>query len=93
MTDGNAIEFLIDDIDPIDFLIADNQESLPMDLGTPLVITGVFPDYEGVYHVTPSDEVQILSTRNTSMYENVTIDPIPSNYGRVTYNGTFITIS
>lgn len=45
------------------------------------------PEYEGATEVTPTNEVQILETRNTSVRENITINPIPSNYGRISWDG------
>lgn len=54
--------------------------------------TGGLP-YTGDYEVTPSDEIQVLATQGKSMSQNVTINPIPSNYGRITWNGSFLTVS
>lgn len=49
--------------------------------------------YTGDYVVTPSQETQTLETENKRMTGNVTINPIPSNYGLITWNGAFITVS
>ena len=35
----------------------------------------------------------MLETENKRMTGNVTINPIPSNYGLITWNGAFITVS
>ena len=51
------------------------------------------PEYEGSYEVTPSAEEQTLNTDHLYMVHNITINPIPSNYGLVTYNGSIITVS
>lgn len=51
------------------------------------------PTYRGAYEVTPSDTQQILSTENMRMEHNVVINPIPSNYGLITWNGSFLTVS
>ena len=51
------------------------------------------PTYDGAYEVTPTEEEQILATAQKIMARNVTVAPIPSNYGRITYNGTTITVS
>ena len=50
-------------------------------------------EYQGPYSATPSEEVQTLSTANTILVQNITIDPIPSNYGLITWDGTTITVS
>lgn len=57
-----------------------------------ITITGTEP-YEGEYHVTPSASTQTLLTEGLRMTQNVTIDPIPSNYGLITWNGSIITVS
>lgn len=51
------------------------------------------PPYEGETAITPSSETQVLQTKNFRMTENVTVNPIPSNYGRITWNGSIITVS
>ena len=51
------------------------------------------PAYEGDYTVTPSAETQTLDTRNLRMTDNITINPIPNNYGLITWNGSTITVS
>ena len=51
------------------------------------------PAYDGPYSVTPSAEAQTLETNGKRMTGDVTIGPIPSNYGLVTWNGAYITIS
>lgn len=49
--------------------------------------------YTGTYHVVPSNEPVTLFTKDRSMLENVIVDPIPKNYGLITYNGFSITVS
>ena len=49
--------------------------------------------YEGAYTVTPTQEAQVLATAGKVMLEDVTIDPIPQNYGLVTWNGSVLTVS
>lgn len=51
------------------------------------------PPYEGETKITPSSETQVLQTKNFRMTENVTVNPIPSNYGLITWNGSIITVS
>lgn len=54
---------------------------------------GVMPTpYSGRVVVTPSEEVQTLETAGLSMPENVVVNPIPSNYGRIEYNGTTLRV-
>lgn len=49
--------------------------------------------YTGSYEVTPSQETQVLNTYGLGMSKNVTINPIPSNYGLITWNGSYLTVS
>lgn len=50
-------------------------------------------EYEGAYTVTPSSERQILKTNERVCLGNIAIEPVPSNYGLITYDGTVITVS
>lgn len=50
-------------------------------------------EYEGSYEVTPTDQAQTLLTADKILAANIVIDPIPNNYGLITYNGSTITVS
>lgn len=52
-----------------------------------------FPEYSGETTFIPSQEMQTVQTQNTILRENIVINPIPNNYGLITYNGVFITVS
>ena len=43
--------------------------------------------------ITPSTETQTVGGANVMMKGAITVNPIPSNYGLITYNGTTITVS
>ena len=49
--------------------------------------------YTGEYEVTPSAESQALDTIGKRLTANVVINPIPSNYGLITWNGSVLTVS
>lgn len=49
--------------------------------------------YPGPYTVTPTEEPEILQTRNRLATENVVVDAIPTNYGRLTWTGNILTVS
>lgn len=49
--------------------------------------------YMGPYTVTPSQDTQIVHVKDLKMVQNITVEPIPSYYGRVSYNGSVITIT
>lgn len=67
------------------------SENINASISLPNTVGGQY--YHGSYTVTPADEVQILETKNLQMTDNVTINPIPSNYGKITWNGSFLTVS
>lgn len=87
-----GIDFQIEDEPEIQFEI-DDEDGIDFETGDPVILSSVFPDYEGAYHFTPSPETQTLETRNRVMRERIVIDPIPRNYGLITYNGRTITVS
>ncbi|MCR5448464.1 MAG: hypothetical protein K6F23_03640 [Solobacterium sp.] len=74
----------------------DGQCSITSQLdGNPFTVLKVkeFDYYVGAYEVTPSANIQTLSTADLMMQDNVTINPIPSNYGLITWNGSALTVS
>ena len=48
--------------------------------------------YDGGYEVTPSEEAQTLNTAGCVLSKDIVVDPIPLNYGRITWNGTVLTV-
>ena len=70
------------------------QEILDGEFGAFTTIrSGAYPAYTGPTEITPSNETQTLITAQTSVLDNITIKPIPSNYGLITWNGSTITVS
>ena len=54
----------------------------------------IYPEtYTGETSVTPSEEEQVLLTNGLYVPSNITVAPIPSNYGKITYNGSTILVS
>lgn len=51
------------------------------------------PDYEGPYEVTPGPRAQVLPTSARALWGDLTVAPIPSNYGLITYRGSILTVS
>lgn len=69
-----------------------DHPGLVMRIGAPLTNVEI-PAYEGSYTVIPGTVAQVLQTAGKSMAENVTVGPIPQNYGLITWNGSIITVS
>lgn len=86
----DRLSFTLASAEALSFELASNA-SMEFDLETPNVI-GV-NTYDGPYEVTPSTETQTLATDNLLMTDNVIINPIPSNYGLITWNGATLTVS
>ncbi len=54
---------------------------------------GEAPAYEGEYTLTPTEDTQTLPTDGRLMAADVVIEPIPTNYGRIEYDGVGITLT
>ena len=74
-------------------LIVDDGDAYDVDLDTVIKIVTVTGDmYEGPYEVTPTLETQMLSTRNKTMRDDVTVFEIPYAEVGNTAGGTTATI-
>ena len=74
----------------------DMSLNIPVDgeAGTVIKVTEHdLPVYSGQTEVTPSEETQVLQTANKTVLHNIVVNPIPSNYGRITWNGSTLTVS
>lgn len=49
--------------------------------------------YTGSVVITPTQAAQTLETAGLTLDENITVNPIPNNYGLISYNGGIITVS
>ena len=84
--DNSKTEFLFD-------IEQDNHE-LTLQCDTVIEATSKnIPKYEGDYEITPADEAIIMETKDLMMLDNVTINPIPSNYGKIGWNGAYLTVT
>lgn len=55
---------------------------------------GILPgDYEGEYRFTPSASAQTIPTAGKTLTLDIIVDPIPENYGLITWNGSSLTVS
>lgn len=52
-----------------------------------------YPLYDGEYAFTPTTEAQTIETNGFALLDNITIAPIPNNYGLITWNGSTLTVS
>lgn len=70
----------------------DSLKAYEVGLDMNVVIGGGTP-YSGSYTVTPTQYAQTLNTAGKTLQRNITVEPIPSNYGLITWNGATLTVS
>lgn len=58
-----------------------------------IVHEGAYPAYTGDTVITPSQTTVVLPAANTTVYTDIVINPIPSNYGLIAWNGSALTVS
>lgn len=51
------------------------------------------PAWTGELEYTPTDETQVIQAAGHVFGDNITINPIPSNYGLITWDGSVLTVS
>ena len=80
-------------IEPTDIsLNIDTDKVVPLSLDTQIVVTAG-EHYQGEYTFIPSNEAQVVQISGLVAEQDITIEPIPSNYGLVTWNGSVLTIT
>lgn len=52
-----------------------------------------YPTYDGPTEFTPSRESQVVETTEHVLLADIVINPIPSNYGLIQWNGAVLTVS
>lgn len=66
-------------------------EIVPVELDTKIVLVGG-EHYHGPYEFTPTNRQQVIPIGGQVADLNIVINPIPSNYGKVSWNGSFLKI-
>ena len=51
------------------------------------------PTYDGSYEFTPSDSEQVIEIEEKKATANIVINPIPEGWGKITWNGSILTVS
>ena len=75
-----------------DLSVAETNIPIQIDVETP-VVAGIEKEYEGEYDITPTNTAQVFSTEGKRCPHNFIVEPIPQNYGLITYNGSTIIVS
>lgn len=72
--------------------IYDDSMTFDGEIGTAIIVQN-FPNYDGAVEFTPVDTTQTIATAGKVLSQNITINPIPSNYGKISWNGSVLTVS
>ena len=51
------------------------------------------PEYPGPYEITPTQQTQTITAHGMKMNQDIVVNPIPSNYGLITWDGSTLTVS
>lgn len=57
------------------------------------VVNADADEYDGPYEATPTASAQTFATTGKLMVREFTVNPIPSNWGLITWNGSTLTVS
>lgn len=49
--------------------------------------------YSGDYVITPSEEEVVIDAKDRYFTGNIIVNPIPSNWGKISWNGSVMTIT
>lgn len=74
-------------------LTVDNS-TFSMGVEAPIIVQATpIPVYEGEYEIAPTAEAQTIPVHGYRFEQDLIIDPIPSNYGLIAWNGSTLTVS
>lgn len=65
---------------------SESQQSINLRFQGYIGITTDADPYTGVYEATPTNSVQVFETATKMMGKNFVVNPIPKEYGLVTYD-------
>ena len=76
----------------IPVMVGELSADIPVAIGVQVVVVGA-DNFDGEYEYTPSEEMQVIPIYGKRATQDITINPIPSNYGRIDWNGAVLTVS
>ena len=65
---------------------SEDDQEIDADFGEVQVVETGGEPYEGDYAVTPKAEKQVMLTKGKYMVDDVVVNPIPQEYGLITYD-------
>ena len=87
----NSIALHVEEGQRVGLHVADGA-LIDLDVGGSMYAVGP-PIYRGSYEVTPTQQAQILETEGRQATENIVVNPIPNNYGLITWDGSKLRVS
>ena len=79
--------------DPVvNLTVEENSQEIEVEVATAIHVVEA-EHYHGSYEITPSSTAQVVPIVGLVADDNIVIDPIPNNYGLITWNGSVITVS
>lgn len=73
-------------------LTVQDSDSAALEVGGSMYAVGP-PLYPGPYEFTPTQSTQVVEIDGKRADRDVIINPIPSNYGLITWDGSVLTVS
>ena len=70
-----------------------DSDALSVSFGEVIEVDRDTEIYDGDYEFTPTLEEQTIMIADKTATADIIINPIPSNYGLITWNGSTITVS
>lgn len=92
-TDRPAVPMTVTGPRTVGLTVGTQTKTFNFEITAKTVIIGAGGQYPGPYTVTPTRSTQTLATYGQTMGANVTINPIPPEYGLVSYDGAVMTIT
>lgn len=86
------VRLTVDTDQAIPLVVSNSNVTVSVGLATP-IMTSTVPDYDGDYDITPTSTAQVFQTNGKKITHDFIVEPIPSNYGLITWNGSTITVS
>lgn len=72
-------------------MVNQTEQTAGVSVSSPVVPLSI--PYTGEYEFTPSETEQTIKVSGTTPSQNIKINPIPNNYGLITWNGAYLFIS
>ena len=72
--------------------VATSNVPIGMEIGAEYSVVPT-EEYTGEYEFTPSEDTQTITIEGKTASQDIVIQPIPSNYGLITWDGRTLTVS